>query len=95
MKTKKETLKSVKKEFETFKMLARQTVAGLRNPSRRQLLTVDAVDETGKVNGMFVTELITIASLTAGTHERVYMQAYGKSISIYAEKPMPVPMEML
>jgi hypothetical protein len=59
------------------------------------LLTVDVADEQGKLNGMTIDVLSTIANLSAGTGERVYIQAYDKYISIYAEKPMPVPMEML
>jgi hypothetical protein len=94
MKTKKETLKSVKKEFEAFKMLARQTVAGLRIPSRRALLTVDAADAQGRLNGMTIVELITVVQLTKNTRERVYITAEGKTITLSAEAAVPVPLEL-
>ena len=95
MKPKKETLKSVKAEFEAFKVLAKQTISEQRFPSRRALLTVNATDAQGRYNGMTVVELITIAQLTLGTGERVYMEADGKTITMLAEKTRPVSMELL
>jgi hypothetical protein len=96
MRTKKETLKSVKAEFEAFRTLARQTLSGLRFPLSRRLLTVDAADPQGKLNGMTIVELITIANLTNGTGERLIVEAQGKTIVMFAEKTStPVPMEML
>jgi len=103
MRTKKETLKSVKrlyeglqKDYEAFRTLARRTLSGLRYPLSRRLLSVDAADAQGKLNGMTIVELITIANLTNGTGERLIVEAQGKTIVMFAEKTStPVPMEML
>jgi hypothetical protein len=96
MKPKKETLKSVKKAFEDYKVLARQTVSALKYPLSRSLLTVDAADAQGKLNGMTIVELIAIANLTNGTGERLIVMAQGKQIVMFAEKTaMSVPTEML
>ena len=91
----KETVKSVKKEFEAFKVLTKAAVVNFRYPNTRRLLTVDAADAQGKLNGITIVELLTIANLTAGTSERVFMQAEGKTIVMFAEKPKPIPMELL
>ena len=52
MRTKKETLKSVKAEFEKFKEDARNALRSYRFPSTRALLTVEAADAQGRLNGM-------------------------------------------
>jgi len=91
MKPKKETLKSVKKAFEDYKVLARQTVSALKYPLSRSLLTVDAADAQGRLNGMTIVELITVVQLSKNTRERVYITAEGKTITLSAEAVMPVP----
>ncbi|MGA2886073.1 MAG: hypothetical protein ABSE80_13130 [Halobacteriota archaeon] len=95
MRTKKETLKSVKAEFEKFKEDARNALGSYRFPSTRALLTVEAADAQGRLNGMTVVELITVVQLTKNTGERVYITAQGKTITLFAEKPAVTPMEML
>ena len=52
MRTKKETLKSVKAEFEKFKKDARNALGSYRFPSTRALLTVEAANAQGRLNGM-------------------------------------------
>ena len=95
MRTKKETLKSVKAEFEKFKEDARNALRSYRFPSTRALLTVEAADAQGRLNGMTVVELITVVQLTKNTGERVYITAQDKTITLFAEKPAVTPMEML
>lgn len=92
---KKETVKSVKLALEQFKQVAKSYINEVRYPQLRNLLSVDAVDAQGKLNGMTVVELLTIANLSLGTGERVYLQAYGKTISMWAEKIAPqLPLEL-
>ncbi len=88
---KKETVKSVKAAFEAFKVLAKDYICTARYPQRRALLSVDAADAQGKLNGMTIVELLTVANLTQNTEERVYMQASGKTITMFAEKIAPQP----
>ena len=95
MRTKKDTLKSVKAEFEKFKEDDRNALRSYRFPSTRALLTVEAADAQGRLNGMTVVELITVVQLTKNTGERVYITAQGKTITLFAEKPAVTPMEML
>ena len=95
MRTKKETLKSVKAEFEKFKEDARNALGRYRFTSTRAQLTVEAADAQGRLNGMTVVELITVVQLTKNTGERVYITAQGKTITLFAEKPAVTPMEML
>ena len=51
---KKETVKSVKAAFEAFKVLAKDYICTARYPQRRALLSVDAADAQGKLNGMTI-----------------------------------------
>ena len=88
---KKETVKSVKAAFEAFRVLAKDYIKTVQYPDRRALLSVDAADAQGKLNGMTIVELLTIANLTQNTGERVYMQASGKTITMFAEKIAPQP----
>ena len=92
---KKETVKSVKKEFEELKTRAKQHIKFLANPERRRLLSIDAADAQGKLNGMTVVELLTIVNLSAATGERIQLEAIGKTIVVFAEKVAPyVPLEL-
>ena len=88
---KKETVKSVKAALEAFKALAKDYIHTARYPQRRALLSVEAADAQGKLNGMTIVELLTIDKLTQQTDERVYMQASGKTITMFAEKIVPQP----
>ena len=88
-KTKKLSTKSVTKAYMDFRVKAHTFINSVLNPSRRKLLTVEAANAQGQLNGMTVVELITIAQLSDGTQERVYIEAYDKTLSIYAEKRNP------
>jgi hypothetical protein len=79
------------KHYEAFRVLAKDYIETVRYPDRRALLSVDAADAQGKLNGMTIVELLTIANLTQNTGERVYMQADGKTITMFAEKIAPQP----
>jgi hypothetical protein len=93
---KKETLKSVKAAFYTYAENAKKFMYTLQNPTRRALLTVEAADAQGKLNGMTVVELLTIVNLTDATGERVYLTANGKTITAWAEARAPrAPLELL
>lgn len=93
---KKETLKSVKAAFQTYVENAQKFMWTLQNPAQRELLSVVAADEQGKLNGMTIVELLTIVNLTAATGERVYLTARGKTITAWAEAKAPrAPMELL
>lgn len=91
----KESAKTIAKNFESWRFAAKAFIHALRYPVRRRLLTTDAADAQGKLNGMTIVELLTIVNLTAGTHERVYLTAEGKSIVAWAEPEAPsIPLEL-
>lgn len=75
--------------FATYKVNAQNFMYTLQNPAKRPLLTVDAADAQGKLNGMTIVELIAIVNLTNATGERVYFTATGKTITAWAEKLAP------
>lgn len=80
---------------EKFTALAKAYVSSLRFPARRALLTVEAADSQGRLNGMTIVELIAIVNLTAGTGEKVYITVKDKTITLWAEKVSPtVPTEL-
>jgi hypothetical protein len=87
---KKPTIKSVTEEFEAHKVKAKDYVKALRYPQRRHLLSVCAADKDGRLNGMTVVELITVVRLTENTQERVYITVDDKTISLWAEKIVPL-----
>jgi|SRR5271166_3246102 len=76
----------LQKDYEAFRVLAKDYIRNTRYPQRRALLTVEATTEDGKLNGMTIVELLTVANLTQNTGERVYLQACGKTITMFAEK---------
>ena len=88
---KKPTVKSVTAVFEAFKVLAKNYISSQRYPDRRQLLTVEAADAAGRLNGMTIVELITVVKLTEGTNERVFITVRDKTISLWAEKVVALP----
>jgi hypothetical protein len=82
--------------FATYKENAQKFMYTLQNPPHRALLSVDAADAQGKLNGITVVELIAIVNLTEATGERVYLKASGKTITAVAESKAPrAPMELL
>lgn len=93
---KKETVKSVKLAYAKYVENAQKFMYALQTPFRRDLLSVDAADAQGKLNGMTIVELLTIVNLTEALGERVYIKALGKTITVVAEKKAPrAPMELL
>ena len=88
---KKPTVKSVTEEYRIYKEEAQKHMYTLRNPEGRRLLSVDAADAQGKLNGMTIVELLTIVNLTDATGERVYLRAEVKTITAIAEKKAPTP----
>ena len=93
---KKETVKAVKLAYSKYVEAAQKFMYTLQNPPHRALLSVDAVDAQGKLNGMTIVELLTIVNLTDATGERVYLKANGKTITAVAESKAPrAPMELL
>lgn len=91
----KESVKSITKAFESWRFAAKAFIHTLKYPTTRKLLSVDAADAQGKLNGMTVVELLTIVNLTAMTHERVYLTAEGKTISAWAEQEAPyIPVDL-
>ncbi len=92
----KETAKSIAKQFESWRFAAKAYIHTLKFPTRRKLLSVDAADAQGKINGLTVVELLTIVNLTAQTHERVFLSAEGKTIAAWAEQIAPTtPTDLL
>jgi hypothetical protein len=95
-KAKKETLKSVTAKFEAWRATARGFIYQLQNPNTRILLSVEAANEEGKINGMFIPELIAIGNLLAKQNEKLYLVPQGKSIVGYAvADPARAPQELL
>lgn len=95
MATKKPTLKSVTQAFTDYKQAARIFIAALKNPVRRVLLSIDATDKDGRLNGITAAELITIANLTDATGERVFLSAVNKTITFIAvSKPPMTPINL-
>ena len=88
---KKPTVKSVTAAFEAFKVLAKDYIRSQRYPDSRALLSVEAADATGRLNGMTIVELITVVQLTEGTHERVFITVQNKTITLWAEKRVALP----
>jgi hypothetical protein len=95
-KPKKETLKSVTAAFYAWRIAAKNYIHELRNPQSRQILSIEAADSLGKLNGMTVVELIAITNLLSQTGEKLYLVPQGKAITGYAVKnPARAPMELL
>jgi hypothetical protein len=95
-KPKKETLKSVKAAYLTYRALAQKFMYELQNPASRQIISIEAADSLGKLNGMTVVELIAITNLLSQTGEKLYLVPQGKAITGYAVKnPARAPMELL
>ena len=92
---KKPTVKSVNKAFDAFRALAKDYVRTVRYPGRRALLSVDAADPQGRLNGMTIVELITVARLTESTGERAYLTVQDKTLTVWAEKiALQPPLEL-
>ena len=95
-KVKKPTLKSVTTAFEGYREIAREYIKTLQKPLQRKLMDSGAADETGKLNGLTVVELIAISRMAETTGERVFITVTGKGITLYAEKwPASAPFILL
>ena len=66
-KIKKPTVKSVIANFLKYKEVAQKFMYELQHPSSRLILSVDAADKEGKLNGMTVVELIAITNTLSGS----------------------------
>lgn len=92
----KPTLKAVQTAYAAYKELAQKFMYSLQNPSTRRILSVDAADAQGKLNGITIGELLAITNLLSTQGEKLYFVPQGKSIVGYAVKdPARAPMELL
>jgi uncharacterized membrane protein YqiK len=89
MKKTKETVKSVKAAYATYKALAQEFMFKLQHPPSRKILSVGAADAQGKLNGMTIAELIAITNLLSAQGEKLYLVPQGKSIIGYAVEDAP------
>lgn len=85
-KEKKPTVKSVTETYMNWRRMALAYINEIRYPKSRKLLSVEAADQQGKLNGMTVVELITVAQLSANQGERVYLEVLDKTLTLVAEK---------
>lgn len=94
---KKETVKSLTKKFQDWRIVAKDFIHALKYPTTRQLASLSASDPTGRINGMTVPELLAFVNLSALTNERVVLRAKGKEIVFLAEKIPGIftPLELL
>ena len=95
-KVKKPTVKSVTETFLKYKEVAQKFMYELQHPSTRLILSIDATDKEGKINGVTVVELIAITNTLSGSGEKLLLVPQGKSITGYAVKDPPqAPWELL
>jgi hypothetical protein len=85
----KKLYEGLQKDYQAFRFAAKNYIYTLQNPSVRSIATIEAADALGKLNGLTVVELIAIVNTVAGTDERVYLTAYNKAITVWAEKRHP------
>lgn len=101
MKKKSKIIKPTKLEaltvaYTRYKGAAQQFMYKLQNPSTRRILSVDAADAQGKLNGITIVELIATTNLLSAQGEKLYLVPQGKSIVGYAVKdPERAPLELL
>ena len=103
VKAKKPTVKSVTTAFEGYRAIAREYIAReyirtLHKPLQRKLMSSEAADETGRLNGLTIVELIAISRTAENTGERVFLAVTdnNKNITLYAEKwPASAPFMLL
>lgn len=81
----KPTVKSVTAAFLAYKMEAQKFMYTLQFPAQRKLLSVDAADAQGRLNGMTIVELITVVQLSANQGEKVVISVQDKTITLTAE----------
>jgi hypothetical protein len=82
-------LKKAQQELTDFRDKTKQLLYSLAYPKSRTLLTIDAADAQGKLNGITVVELLTIINLSKATGERIVLRAVGKSVVVDAETLRP------
>lgn len=94
---KKPTVKSVTTAFEGYRKIAKEYIRTLQRPLQRKLMSSEAADATGRLNGLTVVELITISRMAENTGERVFLAVTdNKTITLYAEKwPASAPFILL
>ena len=101
MKKKSKIIKPTKLEvlstaYATYKEAAQKFMYSLQNPTTRRILSVDAADAQGKLNGITIVELIATTNLLSAQGEKLYLVPQGKSIVGYAVKdPERAPLELL
>jgi hypothetical protein len=79
-------LKNAQEELKKFRAEAKQALYDLRYPGTRPLLSVEAAEPDGRINGMTVPEMLAIVNLTEATGEQVYLSASGKTITFHAKR---------
>jgi hypothetical protein len=98
VKAKKPTVKSVTTAFYGYRAIAKEYIRTLQKPLQRKLMSSEAADETGRLNGLTIVELITISRMAENTGERVFLAVTdnNKNITLYAEKwPASAPFILL
>ena len=91
----KKQLLQAQKELIEFRLKAKQMLYTLCHPEQRALLSIEATDSEGRINGITAAELVTIVKLTEGTGEQVYLSASGKTVTFLAEKKPSVSVSSL
>jgi hypothetical protein len=95
-KLKKPTVKSLSEKYDNYRKAAQEFMFKLQHPSSRNVLSVEAADAQGKLNGITIVELIAITNLLSKNGEKLYFVPQGKAIVGYAVKdPQPAPLELL
>lgn len=82
----KETIKSLTKQFYDWRIAAKDYMHTLKYPSSRQILSANAADAQGKLNGFTVVELLAIVNMANLTGERIELKSANKTIYLFATK---------
>lgn len=84
----KETMKSLKAAHQAFRTKVLTAMSDLKYPATRQIASVSATDDSGKLNGMTIVELITMVQMAELNSERVVLEAsqLHKTLYIKLEK---------
>ena len=101
--TKKYTLKGLKKElsetltkFTAYRGFAVDYVKNDSYRKQRLVLSADAADSEGRLNGLTIVELLAIIKMADQTKERIVLKCFDKTLQLYAETLTPfVPVELV
>ena len=101
--TKKDTLKGLRKElsdaltqFAAYRAFAVDYVKNDSYRKQRLVLSADAADSEGRLNGLTIVELLAIIKMADQTKERIVLKCFDKTLQLYAETLTPfVPVELV